>query len=81
MTLELVILSQLIAVFVGVPAGIVMALKRDTWTDYVVRIVSLAGLSLPSFWSATLFLVGGRISLTGTRRWGTCLSSIIPWKT
>ena len=58
-TLELVILSQIIAVFAGVPAGVIMALKRDTWIDYVVRIVSLAGLSLPSFWSATLLLVGG----------------------
>ena len=48
-TLELVILSQIIAVFVGIPAGIVMALKRDTLIDYVVRIVSLAGLSMPSF--------------------------------
>ena len=58
-TLELVILSQLIAVIVGIPAGIVMALKQDTWMDYSVRIFSLAGLSLPSFWSATLLLVGG----------------------
>ena len=58
-TLELVILSQFIAVFVGIPAGIVMALKRDTAMDYIIRIVSLAGLSMPSFWSATLFLVGG----------------------
>ncbi|MEE9262129.1 MAG: ABC transporter permease, partial [Dehalococcoidia bacterium] len=44
-TLELVILSQLIAVMVGIPAGIVMALKQDTWMDYSVRIFSLAGLS------------------------------------
>ena len=58
-TLELVILSQIIAIVAGIPAGIIMALKRDTWIDYVVRIVSLAGLSLPSFWSATLLLVGG----------------------
>ena len=58
-TLELVIISQIIAIAAGIPAGIIMALKRDTWMDYVVRIVSLAGLSLPSFWSATLFLVAG----------------------
>ncbi|HAE32817.1 MAG: ABC transporter permease [SAR202 cluster bacterium] len=58
-TLELVILSQIIAILIGLPAGIIMALKQDTWIDYLLRVVSLAGLSLPSFWTATLFLLGG----------------------
>lgn len=58
-TLELVILSQIIAIVLGIPAGIIMAIKQDSWVDYVLRIVSLAGLSLPSFWSATLLLLGG----------------------
>ena len=58
-TLELVIISQLIAIGLGLPAGILMALKQDTAVDYVVRILSLAGLSIPSFWSAILFLVAG----------------------
>ncbi len=69
-TLELVILSQAIAVFVGIPAGIVMALKQDSWTDYIVRIVSLAGLSVPSFWSATLLLVGAAYLLSWNPRLG-----------
>ena len=58
-TLELVLLSQGLAILVGIPAGIIMALRQDTWIDYTVRIVSLAGLSVPSFWTATLFLLGG----------------------
>lgn len=58
-TLELVILSQIIAIVLGIPAGILMAIKQDSWIDYVLRIISLAGLSLPSFWSATLLLLGG----------------------
>lgn len=58
-TLELVIMAQTIAIITGVPAGIVMALKRDTWIDYAVRVISLAGLSVPAFWSATLLLVVG----------------------
>lgn len=58
-TLELVIMAQTLAMIMGIPAGILMALKRDTWVDYVVRVVSLAGLSVPAFWSATLFLVAG----------------------
>ncbi|MDP6453661.1 MAG: ABC transporter permease [SAR202 cluster bacterium] len=58
-TFELVILSQIVAVVLGIPAGIIMALKQDTRIDYIVRILSLAALSVPSFWSATLLLLGG----------------------
>jgi peptide/nickel transport system permease protein len=58
-TVELVILSQAVAIALGIPAGIIMALKQDTRTDYVIRLVSLAGLSMPSFWTATLLLLGG----------------------
>jgi len=58
-TLQLVIMAQSLALCLGIPSGIIMALKRDTWIDYVVRIFSLAGLSIPSFWTATLLLVGG----------------------
>ena len=58
-TIELVVVSQIIAIALGLPAGVLMALKQDSAIDYVVRIISLAGLSVPSFWSATLLLVGG----------------------
>ena len=58
-TIELVVISQVIAVAIGLPAGVLMALKQDSWIDYVVRIGSLAGLSIPSFWSAVLLLVAG----------------------
>ena len=58
-TIELVVVSQIIAIALGLPAGVLMALKQDSSIDYFVRIVSLAGLSVPSFWSATLLLVGG----------------------
>ncbi len=58
-TIELVVVSQIIAIALGLPAGILMALKQDSAVDYVVRVLSLAGLSVPSFWSATLLLVAG----------------------
>lgn len=58
-TIELVVVSQIIAIALGLPAGVLMALKQDSAMDYVVRILSLAGLSVPSFWSATLLLVAG----------------------
>jgi len=45
----------------GLPLGIVMALKQDTWMDYAARIFSLAGLSVPNFWSATLIIAAGML--------------------
>ena len=56
-TLELVILALLIAIVVGVPLGVISAVKRDSAADYGARIGGLVGLSIPSFWLATLLLL------------------------
>ena len=58
-TLELAILSIALSTILGLPAGVLMALKRDTWIDYSLRIWSLSGLSIPNFWLATMLLVIG----------------------
>ena len=58
-TLQLVIMTVTLATLLGIPIGIIMALKQDTWIDYSLRIFSLGGLSMPSFWTATLVLVAG----------------------
>jgi peptide/nickel transport system permease protein len=51
--------SVILAVFIGIPLGIIMALRQDSWMDYVGRVFSLGGLSMPSFWIATLVIAGG----------------------
>ena len=56
-TLELLVLGLLIAVFVGVPLGVISAVRRDSASDYSARIGGLVGLSIPSFWLATLLLL------------------------
>jgi peptide/nickel transport system permease protein len=56
-TLELVFLGLLIAVVVGVPLGVVSAVRRDKGSDYVSRVAGLVGVSIPSFWLATLLLL------------------------
>jgi peptide/nickel transport system permease protein len=56
-TLELVVLALLIAVLVGVPLGVISAVKRDSAADYGARVGGLIGLSIPSFWLATLLLL------------------------
>ena len=79
-TLELVIFSQLIAIFLGLPAGILMALRQDSWLDYTIRVTSLAGLSLPSFWSATLLLLGGAYFFTWNPELGSFKITEEPWQ-
>src|SRR5467141_2702475 len=57
LSLQLAILSTLIAVALAIPLGVVAALKQDTWVDYVVRIFSIAGLATPSFWLGIVFIL------------------------
>ena len=58
-TLQLSFMGLFIAVGLGVPLGIVAALKQDTWVDYLARVFALGGVSLPHFWLATLLLLAG----------------------
>jgi peptide/nickel transport system permease protein len=55
-TAELAILSILIAVVVGVTLGVIAAVKRNKLTDHVLRVVSLGGVSMPTFWIALVGL-------------------------
>ncbi len=55
-TLELTILSVLLASVVAVPMGIIAAIKQDTWGDYASRILTFAGLSIPNFWVGILII-------------------------
>ena len=63
-TLELASFATLFALVPGLPAGIVSAVKRDTRTDYLIRIVSLAGVALPHFWLGTIIILVGLILFT-----------------
>jgi len=58
-TLQLSVMAIVLSVILGIPAGIIMALKQDTWIDYVVRISSLAALSIPNFWIGTMIVLLG----------------------
>jgi len=61
LSLEVAILATIFAVLLAIPLGTTAALMRGTWIDYVVRIVTIGGLSIPSFWFGMLismFLLG-----------------------
>ena len=57
-TASIVILSAIMTLVVALPLGILSAIRQDKFADYVARIISIAGLSLPSFWVALLIILG-----------------------
>lgn len=55
---ELAIGAIVISMLIAIPLGTLSALKQDSPLDYLLRVVSIGGLSLPSFWVATVLLIG-----------------------
>ena len=56
-TAKLAGLALAFSIILGVPLGVISAVRQDTKMDYFLRVVSLSGLSLPSFWLALLILM------------------------
>ncbi len=57
LSLQVAIMATLVAILISVPLGTLAALKQDTWVDYLIRIFSIAGLSIPSFWLGILIIL------------------------
>ena len=55
-TLELAFAATFIGLVLGIPTGVVTAIRRNTMTDYVGRIVSLVGLSFPAFYLGIILI-------------------------
>ena len=49
-TMQLALLSLLFSLLVGIPAGIVAAVRQNTWWDQAVMVTAMGGISIPSFW-------------------------------
>jgi len=54
---KLAALALLISVVIGVPLGVISAVKQNTGIDYLLRVLSLSGLSMPAFWLGLLILM------------------------
>ena len=82
-TLELIVLSMGVALAIAVPAGIIGALRQNTWADYTATSVAMIGVSIPEFFIGVLLLLvfsfglGGLLPSSG---WvylpGTCPSMV-----
>ena len=57
LSLQLAIMATTVAVVLAIPLGVIAAIKQDTWVDYAVRIISIAGLATPSFWLGIVFIL------------------------
>ena len=55
-TLELAALAFALALLVGIPLGILAAIRRNTWLDHVVRVAVLVFVSIPVFWFGILLI-------------------------
>lgn len=55
-TLQLTLLAVLLSIVIGVPGGIIAALRRNTWVDFSVSFLAMAGMALPYFWAGILLI-------------------------
>ena len=58
LSVQLALMATAVAVLLAIPLGTLAALKQDTWVDYGVRVFSIAGLAMPSFWLGILIILG-----------------------
>jgi peptide/nickel transport system permease protein len=57
LSIELALLATFVAILISIPLGTLAAVKHDTWIDYAVRVLSIAGLAIPSFWLGIVIIL------------------------
>ncbi|MFQ6179578.1 nickel ABC transporter permease [Bacillus paranthracis] len=79
-TIELALCSIVIAVVIGMIAGIISATKQYSWTDVSIMIIALLGVSLPSFWFGLMliFYFSVQIQIFPVSGWGTWMHMVLP---
>ncbi len=56
-TIDLAIASVIVSIVIGIPAGIISALKQNSWLDVLSTTVSLGGISIPNFWLGAILIL------------------------
>jgi len=57
LSLQVAIMATILAVLLAVPLGTLSAIYKDTWIDHFVRVFSIAGLAVPSFWLGMIIIL------------------------
>ena len=63
LSLQVAIMATIFAVLIAVPLGTAAALFRDTWIDYLMRIATIGGISIPAFWFGMLIMLGSLLAV------------------
>ncbi|KZM50546.1 ABC transporter permease [Labrenzia sp. OB1] len=56
-TIQLAVMAMIIAFAIGIPAGILSAVKKGTAVDYIANFIALSGLSIPNFWLGIMLIM------------------------
>jgi peptide/nickel transport system permease protein len=75
LSLEVAILATIVSVLLAIPLGMVAAVRQDTWVDYGIRVLSIGGQAIPSFWVGVLVI----LFLVIYFGWGPPLEFTPPW--
>ena len=75
LSLEVAILATIVSVLLAIPLGMLAAVRQDTWVDYLIRVVSIGGQAIPSFWVGILVI----LFLVIYFGWGPPLEYTPPW--
>ncbi len=75
LSLQLALMATFVSVLIAIPLGTLAAVRQDSWVDYAVRVVSIGGLAIPSFWIGILCI----LFLVIYFGWGPPLEFTPPW--
>ena len=75
-TIELTAMAMFITVLIGVPLGVISAIKRNSWFDNIGRVLSFTALGLPDFWQGSMMIL---IALT-VFNWFPPIRFVPPWE-
>ena len=79
-TAQLTLMSLSMAIALAVPAGCLTAYLRSSLSDYVIRALTIAGITVPSFWLGTMLILGFYVFFPGYPSVGYVPFSEAPWE-
>ncbi len=82
LSLQVAIMATIVSVAIAIPLGTLSAVYQNTWIDYIVRGVSIAGIAMPSFWLGILIILALLTvseAMTGTR-WSPPIEYVPIWE-
>ncbi|KEQ03545.1 MULTISPECIES: ABC transporter permease [Pseudorhizobium] len=56
-TIQLAVMAMIFALVIGIPMGILAAVWKNSWIDYLANLVALSGLSVPNFWLGIMLIL------------------------